>query len=69
MEAHHTLATSIDEAARVSGIGRSKLYEAIAAGNLKARKFGRKTLILTEDLNAFLRALPRALPVLEVTAE
>ena len=58
METSHKLARSIDETARVSGIGRSKLYEAIAAGELTARKFGRKTLILDEDLNAFLRGLP-----------
>lgn len=54
------LSYSIKEACEVTGIGRTSLYEAIAAGTLKSRKFGAKTLILAEDLNAFLASLPSA---------
>ena len=49
---------SIAEACRVAGIGRTKIYEAIASGSLKARKFGKRTIILRADLQSFLAALP-----------
>ena len=49
---------SVSEACRVAGIGRTKIYEAIADGRLKARKFGKRTLILRADLQAFLASLP-----------
>jgi excisionase family DNA binding protein len=49
---------SILEACRVAGIGRTKIYEAIAGGSLKARKFGKRTIILRTDLQNFLSALP-----------
>ena len=51
---------SIAEACSTAGIGRTKLYEAIADGRLKARKFGKRTLILRDDLRQFLAALPTA---------
>jgi excisionase family DNA binding protein len=43
----------IPDACRALGIGRSKLYELIAAGDLSVRKIGRKTLIPRDDLTAF----------------
>ena len=49
---------SIAEASHVAGIGRTKLYEAIGAGQLAVRKFGKRTIILREDLTRFLAALP-----------
>ena len=49
---------TIAEAAFAAGIGRSRLYEAIAGGQLTARKFGARTVILRSDLNSFLDALP-----------
>jgi excisionase family DNA binding protein len=52
------LALSVDKAAAAAGIGRTKIYEAIKLGNLKARKLGRHTVILTDDLKAFLESLP-----------
>ena len=42
----------------VAGIGRTKLYEAIGAGQLEARKYGKRTLILRDDLRRFLTSLP-----------
>ena len=53
-------ALSIAEVSGVSGLGRTKIYEAIAAGNLKARKCGKRTLILPDDLREFLTNLPQA---------
>ena len=52
------LALTIHEAAKAAGIGRSSLYEEIANGRLQARKLGRRTLILVEDLNRWLSTLP-----------
>jgi excisionase family DNA binding protein len=49
---------SVAEACEVAGIGRSKLYEAIATGSLKARRWGKRTLILRGDLRQFLASLP-----------
>ena len=51
---------SVAEACAVAGIGRTKLYQAIADGSLKARKLGKRTLILRDDMRQFLAALPPA---------
>lgn len=53
-------AFSIAEASASAGIGRTKLYEAIGQGRLKARKCGKRTLILRADLREFLASLPSA---------
>ena len=53
-------ALSISETCAVTGLGRTKLYEAISSGRLTARKFGKRTLILKSDLLAFLSSLPLA---------
>ncbi|MDE4620645.1 DNA-binding protein [Sinorhizobium meliloti] len=52
------LAYDIPSAVSASGIGRTKLFEAMKLGKLKARKLGRKTIILPEDLKAFIESLP-----------
>ena len=52
------LAYSIDEVCAIAGVGRTYIYNAIAAGDLTARKAGRRTLILRSDLEAWLAGLP-----------
>ena len=47
-------------AAKIAGIGRTRLYEAIRDGDLIARKFGSRTLILDADLRRWLENLPAA---------
>jgi len=47
------LFVSIQDSARLLSIGRSKLYELVAAGELTVRKLGRKSLIAREDLTSF----------------
>ncbi|WP_375410576.1 helix-turn-helix domain-containing protein [uncultured Methylobacterium sp.] len=47
-----------NDAARVASVGRSTIFEEIKVGRLKARKAGRRTLILHEDLAAWLASLP-----------
>jgi excisionase family DNA binding protein len=49
---------SIPEAVRITSLGRSTIYEAMKNGQLKARKCGKRTVILECDLSAFLKALP-----------
>ncbi|AHE57322.1 helix-turn-helix domain-containing protein [Sphingomonas sanxanigenens] len=48
------LAYSIKEACRVSSLGRTRLYQLIAAKRLDARKLGRRTLIPAESLKRLL---------------
>jgi len=56
------LALSVDEAARRADTCRDKIYGAINTGKLRARKNGRRTLILASDLEAFLNDLPMLAP-------
>lgn len=51
---------SVQEAARFLGISRAKLYEHFAAGEIQARKNGRRTVLFKEELEAFKAALPVA---------
>jgi excisionase family DNA binding protein len=51
---------SVPQACEVAGLGRTKIYEAIAAGDLKARKYGKRRIILRDDLRTFLSGLPAA---------
>jgi excisionase family DNA binding protein len=49
------LAVRIREACRLTGIGRSKLYELIAAGEIEVVKVGAITLVPVSSLTSFLR--------------
>jgi len=51
---------SVREAVRFLGVCRSLIYEEIAAGRLRARKIGRRTIILVPDAEEYLLALPLA---------
>ncbi|QJP14625.1 helix-turn-helix domain-containing protein [Starkeya sp. ORNL1] len=53
---------TVFEAIKVSGIGRTTLFEAMRTGALPARKIGTKNLILVADLEAFIKALPVRVP-------
>lgn len=53
-----TLAYKINEVVEVTGVSRSTLYEAIARGELRAIKLGRRTLIRVEDLKSYMAGLP-----------
>jgi excisionase family DNA binding protein len=58
----HKVAFSINEVVELTGLGRSSIYEAIASGELCARKRGGRTLILAADLDAWLQELKRIAP-------
>ncbi len=50
----------VRDACRVSGLSHSHLYLALAAGTIRHRKLGRRTLIVRDSLRAFVDALPDA---------
>jgi excisionase family DNA binding protein len=54
------LSHTIAEAMKVTGLGRSSLYEAIAAGKISAVKAGKRTLIPASSLRDFIADLPAA---------
>ncbi len=49
------LTVRVREACRLTGIGRSKLYELIAAGEIDVIKVGAITLVPVSSLTSFLR--------------
>jgi excisionase family DNA binding protein len=52
------LAYPIEQVPAVSGVPRTKVFEAIRRGELMARKIGRSTLIEHAELQRFLSSLP-----------
>jgi Helix-turn-helix domain len=54
------LAYQVDELNEILPLGRTKAWEEIAAGRLRARKIGRRTVVLAEDLRDYLASLPEA---------
>lgn len=53
------LAVSPGEAARIAGLGRTTVYEAIGSGALRSLKIGKRRLITIEALTAWLAAAER----------
>ncbi len=53
-------AFTINEASTEIGVGRTKLYREISEGNIEARKLGKRTLILGDELRRYLNSLPVA---------
>lgn len=48
------LSVSVEEAVRLTGYTRSGIYEAMAQGELKAFKLGKRRLILVTELKAWI---------------
>jgi len=57
---HSAIAVSPVEAARMCGVGRTKLYEALGSGALKSLKLGSRRLIRIAEINAWLKRLEEA---------
>ncbi len=52
------IAHSIEQAARLANCGRTSIYAVIKNRELQARKIGRRTIILDDDLRRWLSSLP-----------
>jgi hypothetical protein len=50
----------IPDVCKITGLGRTSVYAAIASGELVARKWRRRTIVLDEDLATFLSNLQRS---------
>ena len=49
------IAKTIDDTCRMTGLGRTKIYELIAEGKLKATAVGRRRLVFYSSIEALLR--------------
>lgn len=58
---NQAIALTINEAVAVTKLSRSELYRAFHRGDLTAKKQGRRTLILRDELIRYMSALPNAL--------
>jgi hypothetical protein len=56
------LAYGIDTLGKIADIGRTTVFLEIAEGRLKARKIGRRTVILKDDAAEWLASLPAMQP-------
>jgi excisionase family DNA binding protein len=48
------ISTTVDDACRITGLGRTKIYELISDGTLKTVRLGRRRLVIFESLEALL---------------
>jgi excisionase family DNA binding protein len=51
---------SINKTCEITGLGRSKIYDLLRVGKLEAVKCGRRTLLRSSVVDAFIDALPKA---------
>ena len=51
------LAVSPAEGARLAGVGRTKFYEALSAGEVRSIKFGARRLVRVSEILAWLERL------------
>ncbi len=49
------ICVKVNDAARLIGVGRTKLYEMIASGEIEAIKLGKSTRITTASLHELIR--------------
>lgn len=52
------LAVSIVDAAAMMGVSRATFYRELSAGRISARKSGKRTLVLVEEIQRWLDNLP-----------
>lgn len=54
------LALSVEEASRITSLGRTTFYKLLKSGKIPARKFGNRTIVLWDELEEALKSLPLA---------
>ena len=59
-ESIHPQAFGIEDLVEQGPFGRTTLFNAIKCGALKAKKYGRRTVVLDPDWRSFLANLPDA---------
>jgi excisionase family DNA binding protein len=52
------IAVAIEDAARIVGVSRTRIFEAIRNSELSARKAGRSTIIEVDELKRWVQSLP-----------
>lgn len=57
-----SMALTVEQVCAVTGIGKTKIYEALDSGELPAKKWGKRTLVLKADLQQFLANLEAYAP-------
>jgi excisionase family DNA binding protein len=57
------LALTVREACKAASIGRTRLYQLVARGELKIVKAGRRSLVPVDDLRRWFATLPASVPV------
>ena len=63
------LGYSPDEIGQAGGPGKSEVYEALRSGELKAKKFGRRTIIPADEARRWIASLPDWTPAVSRAAE
>jgi hypothetical protein len=53
------IAIAIEEAPRIVGVSRTRIFEAIRRSELSARKAGRSTIIEVDELRRWVNSLPK----------
>jgi excisionase family DNA binding protein len=49
---------TVDEFCGMVGFGRSTFYKAVAAGDLKPRKYGKRTFVTQDEMKRFIENMP-----------
>jgi hypothetical protein len=52
------IAYSLPEAARIAGVSRTRIFDAVRRCELTVRKAGRSSIVTHDDLLAWIRSLP-----------
>jgi excisionase family DNA binding protein len=55
------LLLNVEEAGELANVGPGKIREEIRAGNLAAKRLGKRVLVTLDDLRAYINALPAAI--------
>ena len=56
---HMPIAVPLEDAPRLFGISKSHIYRMSKAGHIDLRKVGRKTIVMTDTMLAYLGSLPQ----------